>query len=90
MAGIVTTNVYMGNVFIEQKMYMAPTSAVSIPFILGMPFFRSAKVTFDYSTIPGEMLMSCKLGTINLMSPVAGGIRRVNPVADEAAPGGLL
>lgn len=90
MAGIVTTNVYMGNVFIEQKMYMAPTSAVSIPFILGMPFIRSAKVTFDYSTIPGEMLMSCKLGTINLMSPVAGGIRRVNPVADEAAPGGSL
>lgn len=90
MAGVVNTRVYLGNVFIEQQMYMAPASAVSIPFILGMPFFRSAKVTFDYSSIPGEMLMSCKLGTINLMSPVAGGIRRANPVADDEAPGRSL
>lgn len=73
--GEVEIPVYLGNTYIPQRMYVAPASVVSIPFILGMPFVRAAKVSFDHMTRGGEMHVRCQLGATRVVTPVAGRIR---------------
>jgi hypothetical protein len=75
MLGQTTVRLYLGNVWIQQRMYVAPSTGISIPFILGMPFVRSAKVSFDHSTKDGTMLLRCQLGNTRVVTPAAGSIK---------------
>ena len=73
LEGTTTVNLYVGNVWIKQQVYVVNTS-VTQPFILGMPFVRSARVSFEYSP-DGQMVLSCLLGTTRVRSPVAGSMK---------------
>jgi hypothetical protein len=88
MLGQVTVRLYLGNVWIQQRMYVAPSNGISIPFILGMPFIRSAMVSFDHSTKDGSMLLKCQLGHVRIVTPAAGSIKWDAPIygIDESKP----
>ncbi|KAL6354151.1 hypothetical protein LRP88_12485 [Fusarium phalaenopsidis] len=75
MLGQTTVRLYLGNVWIQQRMYVAPSNRISIPFILGMPFIRSARVLFDHSIRDGSMLLRCQLGNTRVVTPAAGSIK---------------
>lgn len=88
MLGQTTVRLYLGNVWIQQKMYVAPSAGISIPFILGMPFVRSARVSFDHSTKDGTMLLRCQLGNTRVVTPAAGSIKWEAPTygMDNSVP----
>ena len=88
MLGQATVRLYLGNVWIQQRMYVAPSKGISIPFILGMPFVRSARVSFDHSTRDGSMLLRCQLGNTRVVTPAAGSIKWEAPTygVDNSVP----
>ena len=88
MLGQTTVRLYLGNVWIQQRMYVAPSKGISIPFILGMPFVRSARVSFDHSTRDGSMLLRCQLGNTRIVTPAAGSIKWEAPTygVDNSVP----
>ncbi|KAJ4169220.1 hypothetical protein NW754_001306 [Fusarium falciforme] len=88
MLGQTTVRLYLGNVWIQQRMYVAPSNGISIPFILGMPFVRSARVSFDHSTRDGSMLLRCQLGNTRVVTPAAGSIKWEAPTygVDNSVP----
>ncbi|KAH6985151.1 hypothetical protein EDB80DRAFT_691211 [Ilyonectria destructans] len=79
MLGVAEVKLYLGNVVLPQRMYVAPKGKVLIDFILGMPFVRSAKVSFDHTAKDGNMLMKCQLGDVRIITPAAGSIRWETP-----------
>lgn len=73
MVGVTETTVQIGKAWIKQRLYVAPPG-VSMPFILGMPFVRSAKVTFDHTSPTGDLLIRCRMGKLAVVTPVAGAV----------------
>ena len=89
MVGMATVKLYLGNVWINQRLYVAPADKISVPFILGMPFIRSARVTFDHSGPGGQMLMRANFASVRIVTPVAGPAEWELPAAhvDFQVPG---
>ncbi|CAM1507682.1 Fc.00g073230.m01.CDS01 [Cosmosporella sp. VM-42] len=87
LEGTTTVNLYIGNVWVKQQVYVVNTS-VTQPFILGMPFVRAARVSFEYSP-DGQMVLSCLLGTTRVRSPVAGTIKWSTDTTWDSLKAGL-
>jgi hypothetical protein len=83
LIGKVEVNLYFGSVVIPQVVYIVEKSATSIPFLLGMPFFRTAKVTFDHSDPTGNLLLRARVGNTGFVVPVAGGVRYRDPTRNK-------
>jgi hypothetical protein len=67
--------VYLASTWVPQQLFIAPKGAVSVNFILEMPFIRSTRATFDNSPKDRSILLIYRLGTTRLITPAAGSVR---------------
>ncbi|KAM3506308.1 hypothetical protein MY11210_007610 [Beauveria gryllotalpidicola] len=65
-------------IYVKQRVHVTD-GPVSTEFILGMPFIRSARVTFKYPVDQEGMELWAQFGNTRVMTPVAG------PIAWESA-----
>ncbi len=72
--GTAWVRLYIANCYIEQIIYVTRAD-VSLPCILGMPFIRGARLTFDHSPEDGSMLAHARFGSSRLTWVVAGPMR---------------
>jgi hypothetical protein len=57
------------------RLYVAPSSMVTVPFILGMPFIRASRLTFDHLIDQERLMIRLNLGNVRLITPAAGAVK---------------
>ena len=72
--GLAKTRVFIANSFISQAIYITEDPEVHAHLILGMPFVRSAKITFEHTD--KEMRMVAIFGDVRISVQVCGELRR--------------
>lgn len=82
--GEIITPAYIGNAWMPIRIYIAESDVLE-EFILGMPFFRAAQVLFDHGLDNGNLYARCRIGDVQVITPVAGAIRWEHNTLKRAA-----
>lgn len=77
LPGETLCTVYMGNTFVQVRMFVAP-EGVTQECLLGMPFIRATQLNFDHKTRNGDLHAKLRMGNIEIITPVCGGVRRAD------------
>ncbi|RCI12114.1 hypothetical protein L249_0751 [Ophiocordyceps polyrhachis-furcata BCC 54312] len=71
LMAIADTVVFVGPVCVPIRIFICDDD-VLVPFILGMPFIRLTKLSFDHRTTTGNLHARCLFGSTRVVTPVAG------------------
>lgn len=82
MLSVVEIDPYMGSTWMPVRLYAAPDGMLD-PFILGMPLIRAIRVSSDYSTKKGDLLVRCQVGNIRIVTLGAQAVRRGHATETE-------